>query len=144
MHLYLPRYLINQRTCFISSDWNYLTSNRRHDKVPLLPGFTVVSGPNGSGKSNILDACCLPLVFPVLSMRAERLPDLVNHNQTPRGSTLEASVTVTLILTDEPITPSHGENGTGDSEQQNPQWSVTRKLRVTHQGTYTSIITSMV
>jgi len=43
------------------------------DKVPLLPGFTVVSGPNGSGKSNILDAC----YFLGLSsgMRAERLPD---------------------------------------------------------------------
>ena len=32
-------------------------------KVPILPGFTVVSGPNGSGKSNILDALlfCLGL-----------------------------------------------------------------------------------
>jgi len=44
---------------------------------------------------------------------------LVNHNQTPRGrSTREASVTVTFDLTGEPITPSRGENGKGDSEQQ--------------------------
>jgi len=32
-------------------------------KIPLLPGFTVVSGPNGSGKSNILDALLFALVF---------------------------------------------------------------------------------
>jgi chromosome segregation protein len=113
-------------------------------KIPLLPGFTVVSGPNGSGKSNILDALLFALgLASSKGMRAERLPDLVNHNQTQRGrSTLEASVTVTFDLTDEPITPSDGnQNGTGDSEQQNQnsaEWSVTRKLRVTHQGTYAS------
>lgn len=111
-------------------------------KVPLLPGFTVVSGPNGSGKSNILDALLFALgLASSRGMRAERLPDLVNHNQTLRGrSTREASVTVTFDLTGEPITPSHAsENGKGDSEQQkSTEWSVTRKLRVTHQGTYTS------
>ena len=49
--------------------------------VPILPGFTVVSGPNGSGKSNILDALlfCLGLSSSK-GMRADRLPDLVNHN----------------------------------------------------------------
>jgi len=44
-------------------------------KIPILPGFTVVSGPNGSGKSNILDALlfCLGLAGSK-GMRAERLP----------------------------------------------------------------------
>ncbi|MBD1942342.1 AAA family ATPase, partial [Coleofasciculus sp. FACHB-712] len=70
--------------------------------IPLLPGFTVVSGPNGSGKSNILDALlfCLGLASSK-GMRAERLPDLVNHNQTHRG-TVETSVTVTFDLSDVP------------------------------------------
>ena len=72
--------------------------------IPLLPGFTVVSGPNGSGKSNLLDALlfCLGLAGSK-GMRAERLPDLVNHTQSTRGrSTVEASVTVTFDLSDEP------------------------------------------
>ena len=56
-------------------------------KVPILPGFTVVSGPNGSGKSNILDALlfCLGLASSK-GMRAERLPDLVNHDRSTKGS----------------------------------------------------------
>ena len=70
--------------------------------IPLLPGFTVVSGPNGSGKSNILDALlfCLGLASSK-GMRAERLPDLVNHDKERRG-TVEASVTVTFDLSDAP------------------------------------------
>ena len=93
--------------------------------VPLLPGFTVVSGPNGSGKSNILDALLFALgLASSKGMRAERLPDLVNHNQGNRGKA-EASVTVTFDISD---------------EQQNTstEWSVTRRLRVTKQDTYTS------
>ena len=95
-------------------------------QVPLLSGFTVVSGPNGSGKSNILDALLFALgLASSKGMRAERLPDLVNHNQPNRGhSTREASVTVTFDLE---------EFGVESAE-----WSVTRKLRVTQQGTYTS------
>src|SRR4028118_311836 len=76
--------------------------------IPVLPGFTVVSGPNGSGKSNILDALlfCLGLASS-RGMRAERLPDLVNHNKSHRG-TVEASVTVTFDLGErlEAIPPS--------------------------------------
>jgi chromosome segregation protein len=70
--------------------------------IPLLPGFTVVSGPNGSGKSNILDALlfCLGLASSK-GMRAERLPDLVNHDKERRG-TVEASVTATFDLSDSP------------------------------------------
>ncbi|XHX76558.1 MAG: chromosome segregation protein SMC [Stenomitos frigidus ULC029] len=143
--------------------------------IPLLPGFTVVSGPNGSGKSNLLDALlfCLGLAGSK-GMRAERLPDLVNHTQSTRGrSTVEASVTVTFDLSDEPelledaierqvnsdgsmrqdsslnVQNGHGHLDNGQSENGQSEngkgarplrteWSVTRKLRVTQQGTYTS------
>lgn len=93
--------------------------------VPILQGFTVVSGPNGSGKSNILDGLlfCLGLASSK-GMRAERLPDLVNHNNGQRG-TREAAVTVTLDLNETP----GGES---------VDWSVTRRLRVNPQGGYTS------
>ncbi|NES01164.1 MAG: AAA family ATPase, partial [Symploca sp. SIO1B1] len=141
-------------------------------QIPLLPGFTVVSGPNGSGKSNILDALlfCLGLSSSK-GMRAERLPDLVNHDKDRRG-TVEANVTVTFDLSDfeqplsivsgeEELTSDNGVNGhqeqsegTLDSRESNdngvealanqPQpttdqeWRVTRRLRVTKQGSYTS------
>jgi chromosome segregation protein len=93
--------------------------------VPILPGFTVVSGPNGSGKSNILDALlfCLGLSSSK-GMRADRLPDLVNHNNGSKG-TRETIVTVTFDLTEE-------------GAEQEPDWSVTRRLRVNAQGGYTS------
>ncbi len=93
--------------------------------VPILPGFTVVSGPNGSGKSNILDALlfCLGLSSSK-GMRADRLPDLVNHNNGSKG-TRETIVTVTFDLTEE-------------GAEQQPDWSVTRRLRVNTQGGYTS------
>lgn len=118
-------------------------------QVPLLPGFTVVSGPNGSGKSNILDALLFALgLASSKGMRAERLPDLVNHNQSSRGrSTVEVSVTVTFDLEDE-LFLEQGELFQEQGDQENPkspipnpksaEWIVTRKLRVTHQGTYTS------
>ncbi|MCY7278324.1 MAG: AAA family ATPase, partial [Phormidesmis sp. CAN_BIN44] len=129
--------------------------------IPLLPGFTVISGPNGSGKSNLLDALlfCLGLAGSK-GMRAERLPDLVNHTQSTRGrSTVEASVTTTFDLSDEldllntlgkpegeevELESSQNEhangseNGNAASKTPNTEWSVTRKLRVTQQGTYTS------
>jgi chromosome segregation protein len=120
--------------------------------VPLLPGFTVISGPNGSGKSNILDALlfCLGLASSK-GMRADRLPDLVNNNQTAKGrSAIEASVTVTFDLSDivsrrgaeaqsEEAEEDEGENGRSKiSSLDGAEWSVTRKLRVTSQGSYTS------
>lgn len=113
--------------------------------VPLLPGFTVISGPNGSGKSNILDALlfCLGLASSK-GMRAERLPDLVNHNQPHKG-TVEASVTVTFDLGDYHQEKMVEETGEATSEHSlsrisnlQSDWSVTRRLRVTKQGTYTS------
>jgi chromosome segregation protein len=112
--------------------------------VPLLPEFTVISGPNGSGKSNILDALlfCLGLASSK-GMRADRLPDLVNNTQTSKGrSTVEASVTVTFDLGDEDFSRKDAETQSEEvAEEKNPKsqdWSVTRRLRVTHQGTYTS------
>ncbi|HEY9642736.1 MAG TPA: AAA family ATPase, partial [Coleofasciculaceae cyanobacterium] len=101
-------------------------------------------------------------------MRAERLPDLVNQTQTSRGrSTVEASVTVTFDLGDryeaidedrEKSSDAAGDNGSHNGIQSSPEdgdggteavpdrpsaalrseWTVTRKLRVTQQGTYTS------
>jgi chromosome segregation protein len=59
--------------------------------VPLLGGFTTISGPNGSGKSNIVDSLLFALgLSSTRSMRAERLPDLLN-NLSGRN---EAKVTV--------------------------------------------------
>lgn len=137
-------------------------------KIPLLPGFTVVSGPNGSGKSNILDALLFALgLASSRGMRAERLPDLVNHDQSHRGrSTVEASVTVTFELEQGsqlragveefeqtgveqgeqgeqvpffPPQPPHLSSLAPSLQPQAPhEWTVTRKLRVSHQGTYTS------
>ncbi|TAF12241.1 MAG: chromosome segregation protein SMC, partial [Nostocales cyanobacterium] len=126
--------------------------------VPLLPGCTVISGPNGSGKSNILDALlfCLGLSSSK-GMRADRLPDLVNNTQTAKKrSTVEASVTVTFDISDiSDIFSRRGAEAQSEeveevkeveeveaSENNNSQsptdWSVTRRLRVTAQGTYTS------
>ncbi|HEY9792626.1 MAG TPA: chromosome segregation protein SMC [Candidatus Obscuribacterales bacterium] len=60
-------------------------------KVPLLDGFTTISGPNGSGKSNIIDSLLFALgLSSTRTMRAERLPDLLN-NLSGRN---EARVTV--------------------------------------------------
>ncbi|WP_353931769.1 chromosome segregation protein SMC [Okeanomitos corallinicola TIOX110] len=119
--------------------------------VPLLPGCTVISGPNGSGKSNILDALlfCLGLSSSK-GMRAERLPDLVNNTQSAKKrATVEASVTVTFDISDiisrrdaETQSEDAGVVEEVEAEKNNSQspteWSVTRRLRVTTQGTYTS------
>lgn len=101
--------------------------------IPLLPGFTVVSGPNGSGKSNILDALLFALgLSSSKGMRAERLPDLVNHNKEHKG-TVETSVTVTFDLTDIPDSEDEDNPIPGEEE-----WTVTRRLRVTKGGNYSS------
>lgn len=91
--------------------------------IPLQPGFTVISGPNGSGKSNILDGIlfCLGLASS-RGMRAERLPDLVNLNHQENNRILETVVSVVFSLDD-----SQGE-----------ELKVTRRLRVTKSGSYTS------
>jgi chromosome segregation protein len=129
--------------------------------VPLLPGCTVISGPNGSGKSNILDALlfCLGLSSSK-GMRAERLPDLVNNNQVAKGrNAIEAIVTVTFDISDivsrkdakaqsEEVQEVEETRELGEEAEENPkskiqnlksdEWSVTRRLRVNSQGSYTS------
>src|SRR3989338_7409075 len=61
--------------------------------VPLLPGFTTISGPNGSGKSNIIDSVLFALGLSTSrTMRAERLPDLINNLSGKK----EAQVTITF------------------------------------------------
>ncbi|MDG2990683.1 chromosome segregation protein SMC [Candidatus Synechococcus calcipolaris G9] len=121
-------------------------------QIPLLPGFTVVSGPNGSGKSNLLDALLFALgLAGSKGMRAERLPDLVNHSQSRRGhQVIETKVKVTFALEGEGAEVVSGENqaprngaktGSETADETHPapgEWQVTRKLRVTKQGTYTS------
>ena len=93
-------------------------------------------------------------------MRAERLPDLVNHAQIKRGHAIaETKVTVTFELSaaeleelaaveaeaaelnPEAVEPAIPATDTEiDTESLLPpnEWQVTRKLRVTKQGTYTS------
>ncbi|GEA28771.1 chromosome partition protein Smc [Microcystis aeruginosa NIES-4325] len=94
--------------------------------IPFLPGFTVVSGPNGSGKSNILDALlfCLGLATSK-GMRAERLPDLVNHSYNNQRHSAEASVSVTFDVADIP-------------DATDRDWTVSRRLKVAKGGSYTS------
>ena len=115
---------------------SYFKSFGTTTTIPLLPGFTVISGPNGSGKSNLLDAMLFALgLSGSKGMRAERLPDLVNQAQLKRGhAVIETKVTVTFDISDVPA-----EDGTlTETEQAEREWQVTRKLRVTKQGTYTS------
>ncbi|MEM9136091.1 MAG: chromosome segregation protein SMC [Cyanobacteria bacterium P01_F01_bin.42] len=139
--------------------------------VPTLKGFTVISGPNGSGKSNLLDAMLFALgLSSSKGMRAERLPDLVNHAQIKRGhSVIETRVTVSFALEQRDLDdlgedahkyiapPIESTTPDGDDAAKNsgpdaapqvrltthqhedgPEWRVTRRLRVTKQGTYTS------
>jgi chromosome segregation protein len=111
-------------------------------KIPILPGFTVVSGPNGSGKSNILDALlfCLSLASSK-GMRADRLPDLVNHKHNNNGKAAETVVSVTFDLGDWDGFEEVGElQGQGSNQQPTKlkEWTVTRRLRVSKNGSYSS------
>lgn len=66
----------------------------KHTLIPLLDGFTTISGPNGSGKSNIVDSLLFALgLSSTRSMRAERLPDLLNNLSGKN----EAKVTVRFL-----------------------------------------------
>ena len=153
-------------------------------KIPILPGFTVVSGPNGSGKSNILDALlfCLGLASSK-GMRADRLPDLVNHKQNTNGKAAEATVSVTFDLSDwegfeedrqirgledgeaSGAAGASGDEGDGETNNRKllrinllegksqleegakdkvdggdklKEWTVTRRLRISKKGSYSS------
>ncbi|PWR71925.1 chromosome segregation protein SMC [Methanospirillum lacunae] len=62
----------------------------RKTKIPLFPGFTVISGPNGSGKSNIIDSILFVLALSSSrSLRAERLTDLINLNSGKNTAEVE-------------------------------------------------------
>ncbi len=115
---------------------SYFKSFGSTTSIPLLPGFTVVSGPNGSGKSNLLDAMLFALgLSGSKGMRAERLPDLVNQAQLKRGhAIIETRVTVTFDLGEIYIP----DDQLSEEDRLAREWQVTRKLRVTKQGTYTS------
>nr|WP_238718321.1 chromosome segregation protein SMC [Petrachloros mirabilis] len=109
--------------------------------IPLLPGFTVISGPNGSGKSNLLDALLFALgLSGSKGMRADRLPDLVNHSQIKRGHAIaETRVTVTFDLEEFATDPEADQTlADGEDVPADREFQVTRRLRVTKQGTYTS------
>ncbi len=69
----------------------------RRTIIPFRPGFTTIFGPNGSGKSNIVDSIlfCLGLSTSK-TMRAERLPDLLNNLSGRK----EARVALRLELTE--------------------------------------------
>jgi chromosome segregation protein len=126
-------------------------------EIPLLPGFTVVTGPNGSGKSNILDGLLFALgLSSSKGMRADRLPDLVNQVHASRSrSTVETLVSATFAIDSEDLLPEEAETFATDPaanglppeslDEAEPEelkgsleWTVSRKLRVTPQGTYTS------
>lgn len=88
----------------------------RRTTIPILEGFTTISGPNGSGKSNIIDSLLFALgLSSTRSMRAERLPDLLNNLSGKN----EAKVTVRF----------QSESGA--------EIEVTRRIRVKDNG-YTS------
>ncbi len=118
------------------------------NSVPLLDGFTVVSGPNGSGKSNILDALlfCLGLASSK-GMRADRLPDLINNSHKSNGKAQETIVSVTFDLGNleelqNDNTTNKDKNITEDEEINSlvsmSELKITRRLRVTKGGSYTS------
>ena len=111
-------------------------------EVPLNPGFTVITGPNGSGKSNIIDGIlfCLGLASS-RGMRAERLPDLINHRMVRQGKAAEASVSVTFSLAgwEPPEVEPDADEGTGpwiDGTQQ--EVTISRRIRLAPGGTYSS------
>ena len=114
-------------------------------KIPFLQGFTVISGPNGSGKSNILDALlfCLGLASSK-GMRAERLPDLVNHKYSNSNRGAETIVSVTFDISDlssvdRELLKEEDDPETTDSQKLTGEdWTVTRRLRVTKGGNYSS------
>jgi len=126
MHFACLRYLINQRTCFISSDWNCLTS----------------SAATGSSAARIYcrfwSKWIRQVEYPRRLLFALVLPvqgnptDLVNR-QTPRGV---PQIAPSLYLTGEPITPSHAVRT--ERRRQKPQNGCHPQATSHPQGTYTS------
>lgn len=76
----------------------------RRVKVPLHPGYTVITGPNGSGKSNISDAI-LFVLGPKSSkvIRAGKLTDLIYNGGKSKNPASYVTVSVTFDNTDRTI-----------------------------------------
>lgn len=113
-------------------------------EVPLNPGFTVITGPNGSGKSNIIDGIlfCLGLASS-RGMRAERLPDLINHRMVRQGKAAEASVSVTFSLADwQPpdvdLEPDAMDVAGPWIDPNQQEVMISRRIRLAPGGTYSS------
>ena len=113
-------------------------------EIPLNPGFTVITGPNGSGKSNIIDGIlfCLGLASS-RGMRAERLPDLINHRLVRQGKAAEASVSVTFALGDwqppEDVGPDALDVAGPWIDPRQKEVTICRRIRLAPGGTYSSI-----
>jgi chromosome segregation protein len=62
--------------------------------IPFLDGFTTISGPNGSGKSNIIDSILFALgLSSSRTLRAEKLPDLINNHTKKTEASVKVSFT---------------------------------------------------
>jgi chromosome segregation protein len=73
-------------------------------RIPLQPGYTVITGPNGSGKSNISDAI-LFVLGPKSSkvIRAGKLTDLIYNGGKSRNAASFVTVSVVFDNTDRTI-----------------------------------------
>ncbi|MBX8642696.1 MAG: AAA family ATPase, partial [Thermoplasmata archaeon] len=73
-------------------------------RVPLHPGYTVITGPNGSGKSNISDAI-LFVLGPKSSkvIRAGKLTDLIYNGGKSRNAASFVTVSVVFDNSDRTI-----------------------------------------
>lgn len=96
---------------------NFKSIARKVD-IPLFEGFTTIAGPNGSGKSNIIDSILFALgLATTRTLRAEKVAHLISTYTNKN----EATVKVTF---------SGLEN--------EPDFSVARRLRKASNGTYLS------
>lgn len=76
----------------------------RKVKVPLQPGYTVVTGPNGSGKSNISDAILFVLGPRSSKMiRAGKLTDLIYNGGKSKNAASYGTVSLSFDNSDRSI-----------------------------------------
>lgn len=76
----------------------------RKVRVPLQPGYTVVTGPNGSGKSNISDAILFVLGPRSSKMiRAGKLTDLIYNGGKSKNAASFGTVSLSFDNTDRSI-----------------------------------------
>jgi chromosome segregation protein len=76
----------------------------RKVKIPLQPGYTVITGPNGSGKSNISDGILFVLGPKSSKMiRAGKLTDLIYNGGKDKNPSTYATVSLTFDNSDRAI-----------------------------------------